>query len=473
MTSTFESLATAALLGTARSAPVFGALHTADAAAALTGDPAQSLLAAAALESAFLTAAALPTVRTLPDPAPDDDRLTLPPAAAERLRGLLVVRSPLLPEWFAAAEQFRVPYDLVVDLLGFAAPDTPHRPHLLHLAGPRGQWVASHNPDWAHLVTPDLSDERAWLHGSPAHRRRWFATLRGSDPAAATARLSASWASETAAQRTALLELLTDGLGEHDEAMLERALDDRSRKVRATALDLLRRLPESAYADRMARRVQQWTRLDGNDLVVEVPERLDDTAVRDGVDDGPSRLGGDRMRWLTAVAAAAPMSSWRHIAEDADGVLACHVDEPVRDALETGWTLATTLHRDGEWASAFLRRDGTVDPGVANALPRRVLIAHLLESKDRALLDVALLDALVAPWPRELAEKILTALYRDDASVGSCHAITTLIAHRAPFALVGLLADAANRTDYLDRLNLFATAADTLTLRRTLHEELS
>ncbi len=130
VTETFETLSTAALLGTARSAPATSTLHTADAATALTGDPASRLLAAAALESAFLTAATLPTVRTLPSPAPDDDRLTLPPAAAERLRGLLVVRSPLLPEWFALAERFRAPHEIVVDLLWFrrARHPTPRAP---------------------------------------------------------------------------------------------------------------------------------------------------------------------------------------------------------------------------------------------------------------------------------------------------------------------------------------------------------
>lgn len=474
MTDSFETLSTAALLGTARSAPATSALHTADAATALTGDPASRLLAAAALESAFLTAATLPTVRTLPQPSPDDDRLTLPPAAAERLRGLLVVRSPLLPEWFTLAERFRAPHEIVVDLLWFAAPDTPHREHLLRLAGARGQWVAALNPEWSHLVTPDPSDEGLWLHGTPPQRRRWFAVLRASDPHAATDRLAASWSSETAAQRAAFLELLADGLGEHDETLLEQALDDRSRKVRAVALGLLRRLPDSAFAERMTLRVHRWVRAVDDHLVVEIPEQLDDDARRDGLDDGPTRPGGDAMRRLTALVSAAPLSAWRHIAPRAEQVLAHRVDSPAREALDAGWAAATAVHRDGEWASAFLHRDGTADPAVAQALPRQVLVGHLLGSTGRALLDPALLGALPAPWPRDLAEKVLIALYRDGGTgLRSFHTIITLVAHRAPFELTDLLADAANRTDHLDRLNLFATAADTLTLRKTLHEELS
>ncbi len=254
--------------------------------------------------------------------------------------------------------------------------------------------------------------------------------------------------------------------------MLEHALDDRSRKVRATALGLLRRLPDSAFAERMTRRVREWTRVAGGDLVVEVPDRLDEEALRDGVDEGASRPGGVAMRRLTAVVSSAPPAAWQHIAPTARQVLEYRVDEPAREALDAGWAAATALHRNGEWAAALLRRDGTVGADVAQALPRPVLVAHLRDSAGRALLDPDLLGALPAPWPRDLGEKVLIALYGDEGTgVRSFRTILTLIAHRAPFELTELLADAANRTDHLDRLNLFATAADTLTLRKTLHGE--
>ena len=51
-----ESLTTAALLGTARSAPEFGALHTAGAAGELAGDPAATLLYQVPADSVQLAA---------------------------------------------------------------------------------------------------------------------------------------------------------------------------------------------------------------------------------------------------------------------------------------------------------------------------------------------------------------------------------------------------------------------------------
>ncbi|WP_016933835.1 DUF5691 domain-containing protein [Rhodococcus sp. R1101] len=466
MTALPESLTTTALLGTARSAPEFDALHTADAAGRLSGDPAATLLAAVALEATFLTAATAPVVRELPSPAPDDDRPVLPGAAAERLRALLAVRSPLLDEWFEVAARFRASHDVVVDLLTVATTDAVHRDRLVALTGTRGRWVAARNPEWAELLAPDPLDDTPWYAGPPARRRRWFETLRTHDPAAATATLAASWGAQTAAQRAELLALLALKLGPHDEALLERALDDRSRKVRAVALKLLPRLSDSAFAQRMAERVRQWLLVDGSTVTLAVPDRPNENALRDGLSDGPVH------DLLMAAVAAAPLSVWHEHAR-ATVLPEFDVDDTVRTALTAAWGRAAVRQRNGEWAAALLRRDGSVDADVARVVPLDVLLMHLRESSASAILDDALLAALPAPWPRDLAEKVLTALYTKSTTTGVVRDVLILLARRAPFDLADLLADAANRTDDLGRLHLFASAADTLTLRKTIHEELS
>ena len=464
-----ESLTTAALLGTARSVPEFGSLHTADSATELTGDPATALLAATALESTFLTAAAVPVIRELPSPAPDDERPVLPAVAAERLRALLTVRSPLLDEWFEVAAPFRVAHDLVVDLLTAATTDAVHRDRLVALTGTRGHWVASRNPEWMDLLPPDPHDETAWYHGSPARQRRWFEMLRVHDPAAATATLAASWSSQTAARRAELLALLAIGLGPHDEGLFERALDDRSRKVRAVALDLLPRLVDSAFAHRMGERVREWMLVDGSTVTLAVPDRPDESARRDGLADGPARSREDL---VAAAVSAAPLSVWRPHA----GITVLpelDVDDVLRTALTDAWSRATVRQRNGEWAAALLRRDGVVDAAVARVLPLDVLLTHLREAPASTVLDDALLAALPAPWPHDVAEKVLTALYTKLTTTRVVREILALLAHRAPFDLADRLSDAANRTDDLGRLHLFAGAADTLILRKTIHEELS
>lgn len=405
-------------------------------------------------------------IRELPSPAPDDDRPVLPGAAAERLRALLAVRSPLLDEWFEVAARLRASHDIVVDLLIVATTDAVHRDRLIALTGARGRWVAARHPESGRSAATRPARRHALARRSA---RPATPMVRGA-PRARSGRGDSHargvMGAKTAAQRAELVALLAVGLGPHDEDLLERALDDRSRKVRAVALDLLPRLPDSAFARRMAERVRQWLLVDGSTVTLAVPERPDESALRDGLSDGPAR------DLLVAAVAAAPLSVWReHVG---DGVLPeFDVDDALRTALTDAWGRAAVRQRDSGWAAALLRRDGTGDTSVARVVPRDILLTHLREASPPAVLDDALLAALSAPWPRDVAEKVLTALYTKLTTTRLVRDVLTLLAHRAPFELADLLADAANRTDDLGRLHLFASAADTLTLRKTIHEELS
>ncbi|MGF7124776.1 DUF5691 domain-containing protein [Rhodococcus sp. BE178] len=465
-----ESLTATALLGTARSTTPLSGLHTATAATALDGEPAPTLLAAAALESVFLAGASAPTTVAIPAPAPDDPRPLLPAAAAARLRSLLVVDSPLLPEWFDAAAGFRSPPEMLVEVLGAAVRPTPHRERLVALAGPRGQWLAARNPDWAALRDPDPSDDEDWRHGTPAVRRRWFAALRRSDPAAATSRLSAAWRSENADSRAALVSELAVDIGPDDEPLLEQALDDRSRRVRQAAAGLLRQLPHSAYGQRMARRLREWIEVADGVVTVALPDRLDDAAGRDGLDDRTARRP-DVV--LTLAVQAAPLSVWPEIGFTPEDLPHLTVAELFRSELEHAWSAAVAAQRDPAWAVALLRREGTVAAPVAAHLPRDVVVAHLLATPDGVLPDASLLEALPAPWPHDVTAAVLRAVYASRDQTARVRHPVDLLGHRAPFEFESVLSDAATRTGDLDRLALFAAAADILTHRRHLHEELT
>jgi len=483
-----ETLTSAALLGTARTEPDFAALHTQDAAAAIVAPPEHRLLGAAALERAFVAAGSVPVTRPLPEPAADDDRPLLPPAAGERLRALLTVRSDLIGEWLDAAQGFRAPHGIVVDLLGRAsALDEELRDKLLVLLGPRGRWLAQQNPRWSDLVAPDTDDPSVWQHGAAAARRRWFRALRAQDPAAATELLAASWSTETAANRQNLLTELAAGLGAYDEDLLDTALDDRSRKVRNVALDLLRRLPESAFGRRMTGRVRAWARVHDGAVEFTIPDVLDAEAMRDGLDDPlpraaeaaradrayPVEEARDRAR-VWALAASAPLSAWLASGMRIGDVLDLEVSEHLRDVLRHGRETAVDHQRDSAWAAALLPREDRAGLRVAEHAPRDVLVEHLRRMSARQLLLVDDIAALPAPWPADIARKVLTVLYTAAAPTShSFRALTDLLARHAPFELVDLFDDAATRTDDLVRLNRFATAADILKLRRTLHEELS
>ncbi|MDJ0113154.1 hypothetical protein QM646_42310, partial [Rhodococcus erythropolis] len=100
-----STLISVALLGTARTSTTFEELpaEVRGHARELDGDPAEMLLAAAALERAYRRGGAGSTTAAVPTPAPDDVRFTLPESSSAHLLSMLAAKATLLDEWFAVA----------------------------------------------------------------------------------------------------------------------------------------------------------------------------------------------------------------------------------------------------------------------------------------------------------------------------------------------------------------------------------
>ncbi len=258
---TWAEVLASALVGTARSGGVAGAVLDTVAALAL------SRRAGVALVDG-----------DRPEPAPADDVPTVGPAAAARADALLALdnatrgalpvkdmaaRLELLAEWLAAATAVgrRVPPELAPALLEAARRHRDLRPYVAAAGGPLAGWLAAQRPEWgfatdAPPAPPTGADEQVWELG-PAHARAAFLRhLRRHDPRRAYELLDAAWESETPDDRITLLPSLATGLTGDDEPLLERALDDRRKQVRAIALDLLAALPDTAYAARMVARAR-------------------------------------------------------------------------------------------------------------------------------------------------------------------------------------------------------------------------
>ncbi|WP_282786410.1 DUF5691 domain-containing protein, partial [Nocardia sp. CC201C] len=285
-------LVSTALVGTARRTVDTAALPAPVAAASRSGaDPAVALLEAIALQDCFVRGAVSPSAAEKSDIAEDDPRPLLPPAAAARLGSLLTGTSSFLAEWFAAAEPFdyRAPDAMCSRLLERAKSVAAHREALLRLAGARGRWLAARHPGWRGLIRAAADDDSVWSHGRPAERRAWLARLRRTDPGAARTALATSWPTESGPGKVELLAVLADRLSTADAPLLESGLDDRRAEVRRLAADLLARLPDSAFAERMARRASAWLTMgahpDGPRLTTTGPGVLDDAARRDGIAD--------------------------------------------------------------------------------------------------------------------------------------------------------------------------------------------
>ncbi|MDG9716860.1 DUF5691 domain-containing protein [Streptomyces sp. DH24] len=448
----WEELVTAALLGTARRTPPGCA----------PGPDAPFALLDAAAEETVRRRAGLRPARAAPrpEPAPEDARPPLPPAAARRLAMLLADRSgasgggrrgtspdlmELLPQWLAAANArgYAAPPESLPALLDAARGRTDLRPAALAFAGPRALWLARLNPDWrfALRATPGGGTalphpeethrvQELWREGLFAERVALLCALRARDPAAARELLETTWPTERAEDRLMFLDSLRAGLSPRDEPFLERALADRSRNVRATAAELLSALPDSALAARMAARAEACVAVDHTHRVptigVEAPHECDAAMERDGVTPKPPAGRGERSWWFGQLVEAAPLGVWprRLGGRTPREIVALPVADGWQGELHAAWCRAAVRQRDAAWARALLGEPTAPEAGGPGAvsLAERAKLLGTLTAGERAEwvagfiathgLSEAfqLLGVCAVPWSPPLGRAVVDAL---------------------------------------------------------------
>jgi len=338
----WRDLVSTALLGTERRSDI------APAPLVVTREtPEEELLVRAGATSVYEYAGARP--RTAVTPLPPARPETLPrSSAAAALRLSMILDGDfagVLDEWLelARARRVRVPEELLPALFAHA-----HGRHeaVLAVAGERGRWLAEIDETFAWAARGD----DVWETGTLDARRTWLRESRREDPAGARDALAETWQSEDPRSRSVLLAELTTNLSDADEELLEHALDDRRQEVRTTAAYLLSRLPKTAYAQRMAERAHALVRI-GKRIDAELPEQLDEAAVRDIVLTKPPKGTGERAWWLQQILGATALDVWKG---EPGKLVRLKVSDNLATAVHAGWAEAAARQRDAGWAEALL-----------------------------------------------------------------------------------------------------------------------
>jgi hypothetical protein len=332
--------------------------------AGMDAPPGQTVLRAAALIQQLLVMPNAPSTQALPEPlpCPAETRAPLNADACAVMQQALLEKSALLEEFvlYAAQQQLRVPEHLTVPLLEVSSLTELGRRAQLALSGTLGAWLLQlgKNPAFAHLqliaanADANVAYADAFELRSGKERVAVFQQWRQAEAGAARLALEALFDSETPAQREALLQCLSAALSAADEPFLVRAAKDRRQEVRAIALSLLQRLPESALVAR------QWTRLQSLIVTIEPfeialpPETLPADWREDGLDQAlPSSGAGKRAQALIRLVSAVPPGFWRALAPVADisKWLQRISNHAFKDALLRGWMEASIRFADADW----------------------------------------------------------------------------------------------------------------------------
>ncbi|GAB3715947.1 DUF5691 domain-containing protein [Mariniluteicoccus flavus] len=380
-----------------------------------------------------------------------------------------------------ARQGMRLPHAVVVDVLAMPVPVEFRGRVPVDVLGVRGRWLQSHEPfgTWALAAPATDPDDDVWDTGTTAERATWLGRLHRNDPDRARALLDEVWEGEDRTAREALLGALGPSLTAADDALLERALDDRAAGVRTLAQALVPGVPGTAYAARMTERMAGLVR---RGLLGRVRVDLDGLAAdaRDGIPD-PAK---DCDRALARIVEGVPLDRWFDLT---GRVAAALVGREVADGV--------TLDR-GLAAAAVRARDVEVCDAIAAA------VARSLSHKD-ARPDAAELEATRLASGRPRTEAVLAGLssgnpfwltlledqtWPEDVVAPVLHALVGRETRSIPRALALLVAhgDVTGRIDLADQVRQLAAAKDfpqaqrsrayaaamNLDLRRTLVLEL-
>jgi len=357
-------------------------------------------------------------------------------------------RLELLAEWTAAARaaDWIAPPELLPALLERAilAKDEVLRRDIVHVAGERGAWLAAQHAEWRVLYETAQADDTSntWETGTLAERLAHLRATRATDQSLARELVSSVWDQESAGDRASMVEQFAIGLSSDDESWLEERLDDRSKQVRGIAARLLSMLPATSLSRRMADRVRQHVRyVAGSGIIfkkrasleITLPEELDETMKRDGLEAKALRGMGPKAVLLSQIVSRAPLDIWLAEQNDPATWIEAALNSEWSRPLVEGWTTAAVAQKHPTWSLAILTNVFLNEQELGDKVDsnwRRETIAPLVQSLPPAAVQplaapavaahkrgapTQLLDALLLacnfPWNTELSEAVVDLLH--------------------------------------------------------------
>lgn len=391
----------------------------------------------AALTTLALTPAARPKLNDTP-PFPVEPLSEIPiisHRAADMLKQMLSSdETELVAEALKiiGQRQQRIPPDLLPTVLdALNTPDKRVRLEPIRCAAT--QWLARQNPAWAWVIGGDIGDPRiAFEQETGQMRHEAFATLRRRNADEARTLLEETFPRENAEERAALLKQCLEGLSPTDEDFLESALSDRAKTVRQVAADLLARLPDSRFAQRILEKTLpliEWKRgIVRKELQVSLPDEPGKEDERDGIyfhklaPIGLSSIGPRQLHLAQRISYISPAKWKEHLGLDFPDMVEQFAQHEFALPLCVGFSIAAVRLKDTKALRALIvlanhkEIDTIYTHYVEDNLPllddfEDIVLAGIITScKKKDRLETDLIAMLPAPWRQDITEAIFAWL---------------------------------------------------------------
>ncbi|MEL6148351.1 MAG: DUF5691 domain-containing protein [Chloroflexota bacterium] len=332
-----------------------------------TDDEEQALLAAAAAIVIYREVGRVQVsdyTRKLPPLAPPEVHPVCSSEAARYLELILdgKVDPLLLKDWMdgAANHNVRVPEKYLLPVMELLATrsEMDIHPATAIIVGERGRWLSTQRKRWKFVNWVDDFD-RVWRSVSPRVQDVLFRLLRAAEPDRAREFIAARLDQFDENRQGKFIDWMATGPVTHeDEPFLESLLDEDHRDLNEAAADALRRLPTSAYVQRMKDRVRNrvWIEQDATGkehLRWEAVSTVDDGMMRDTVDrTGYGSYQRPEAEHLAFMMRCVPPVAWsKWLGKTSHDLVALGAATPA--LFIRTWTRAVNVYGDREWAQAL------------------------------------------------------------------------------------------------------------------------
>lgn len=253
---------------------------------------------------------------TLPSPIPETEGTACSPRSANHLQIILRGRfAPALEEFISILQQKnkKIPAESLPDLFNASLTEKKLWELLRPVIGTRGEWLLTQIPEWAPLV--EVADIKNWEKGSIKEKAAILHFLRKNNPKQSIDLLTPIWSNLASTDKSSLLKSFHINPGKSDEAFLEQLLDDKIKKVRLEAAQILAKIPGSTLIDRLFTALLELVHVTDNSIEFEIPESLPESTLRDGIYPIPLKgmKGGMKAAWLRQIISKIPPERWTEL----------------------------------------------------------------------------------------------------------------------------------------------------------------